>query len=120
MIETLQLELTNADHVCSRRDFNRYAIVYPSIYPNEFLKAQIYVETAVFLPAFPVNWMKMNSFIFDYLSQNDQWKIISKYALEPFELSVQSLERTVIDKLFALGDYICTQRENPISFAPFI
>lgn len=120
VIETLQLELTNADHVRSRRDFNCYAIAYPSIYPNEFLKAQIYVETAVFLPAFPVNRMKMNSFIFDYLSQTDQWKIISEYALEPFELSVQSLERTVIDKLFALGDYICTQRENPISFAPFI
>ena len=31
--------------------------------------------------------------------------LIAEYNLEPFSINVQSAERTLIDKLYALGDY---------------
>ena len=34
--------------------------------------------------------------------------LISQYELEPFELNVQTAERTLIDKLYALGDCYLT------------
>ena len=40
--------------------------------------------------------------IFDYLMKINQKKLITKYRLEPFEIRVQTLERTLIDKVFAV------------------
>ncbi len=63
------------------------------------------VETSVFIRAYPVNRMTASSLIFDYLNEHGYRDIIERYSLEPFELQVQDLRRTFIDKLFAVGDY---------------
>ena len=49
--------------------------------------------------------MEATSLIYDYLHNNGYENLIKEYGLEPYELNVQSAERTLIDKLFALGDY---------------
>lgn len=49
--------------------------------------------------------MQATSFVYDYLSANGFGEVIEKYDLQPFELNVQTADRTLIDKLFALGDY---------------
>ena len=36
---------------------------------------------------------------------NGHLDIITEYGLEPFEVEVQTADRTFVDKLFALGDY---------------
>lgn len=47
----------------------------------------------------------LTSFVYDYLKQENREDIISQFSLEPFELNVQGIERTFIDKLYAVGDY---------------
>lgn len=97
--------LTNADNVKSGRKYNRYIIDYPSILSAEYLKESLIVETAVYQRAYPTLKMQAGSFIYDYLKANGYDDFAIKYDLLPFELNVQTAERTMIDKLYALADY---------------
>lgn len=105
IIDKFHFNLENADDVKSRRDYNRYVIDYPTIFPSDYLKEHLIVETAVYIKAYPCNRMTASSIIYDYLNKNGYDDLIKEYNLEPFELNVQSAERTFIDKLYALGDY---------------
>ena len=42
------------------------------------------------------------SYIYEYLKSIDKEDIIDTFDLKPFEIQVQALERTFIDKLFAI------------------
>lgn len=97
--------MTNPDDVRSRKDYNKYIIDFPSVFDSVTLKQYLIVETSVFLRAYPCTKMPASSFIYDYLNEEGRDDIIEMFELEPFELKVQSLERTFIDKLFAIGDY---------------
>ena len=105
IIDEFNFDLTNADDIRSRRDFNRYIIDYPSVFSSDYLKQQLIVETAVFIRSYPSKVMTASSFIYEYLYNNGYYDIITQYDLEPFELNVQIAERTFIDKLYALCDY---------------
>jgi hypothetical protein len=54
--------------------------------------------------------MKAASLIHDYLKANGHDDIIKQYELEPFEVTVQAVERTFVDKVFALGTYYINGR----------
>ena len=69
------------------------------------LKQYLIVETSVFLRAYPSRKMAATSFIYDYLKQIGREDLIKQFSLESFELNVQGIERTFIDKIFAVGDY---------------
>lgn len=97
--------LTNPEKVRSRRDYNRYIVDYPTIFPTSYLKEHLIVETAVYIKAYPCKRMLASSLIYDYLERNDYTDLIEQYGLQPFELNVQAAERTLVDKVFALGDY---------------
>ena len=97
--------LTNPDDVKSRRDYNNYIVDFPSVFEFPKLKQYLIVETSVFLRAFPTNKMIATSLLYDFLSKENREDIIVQYSLEPFELNVQDVRRTFIDKLFAVGDY---------------
>ena len=105
VIEKFGFSLNNPENVKSRRDYNRYIIDYPSILGASYLKEKLIVETAIYQRAYPITRMKAGSFIYDYLSKNGFYDFIERYALFPFELNVQTVERTMVDKLFALADY---------------
>ena len=105
VIEKLNFTLTNPDNVKSRRDYNRYIIDYPSVLGASYLKEMLIVETAIYQKAYPIVRKQASCLIFDYLSANGFKDFIEKYDLEPFEINVQSAERTMIDKLYALADY---------------
>lgn len=105
VIESMGLNLSNPDEIRSRRDYNRYVVDYPVVSGTAYLKPQLIVETAVYIRAYPSRRMPASSFIYDYLAQTDRFDLINAYDLAPFELNVQSSERTFIDKLYALGDY---------------
>ena len=104
IIDEFGFTLTNTDNVKSRRDYNRYIIDYPTLFPSGYLKENLIVETAVYIKAYPFVKMEATSLIYDYLHNNGYENLIKEYGLEPYELNVQSAERTLIDKLFALGD----------------
>ena len=53
--------------------------------------------------------MKVTSLIYDYLKENGYDNLIAEYGLEPFNINVQSAERTLVDKLYALGDYYLSE-----------
>lgn len=105
IVEEFGFTLTNPDDVRSRRDYNRYIVDYPTIFPTGYLKEHLIVETAVYIKAYPCRRMQASSLIFDYLNRNSYTDLIEQYNLRPFELNVQAAERTLIDKVFALGDY---------------
>lgn len=105
IISELEFELTNADAIRSRRDYNRYIIDYPSSLSAAYLKEQLIVETAIYQRAYPTKVMSADSLIYQYLHENGYDAFIKQYDLEPFELNVQTAERTLLDKLFALADY---------------
>ena len=105
IIDEFSFTLDNADNVRSRRNYNRYIIDYPTVFSSNFLKEHLIIETAVYIKAYPCERMQATSIIYDYLKQNGYEDLIQKYGLEPFELNVQTASRTLIDKLYALGDY---------------
>ena len=105
IIDESGFTLENPDQVRSRRDFNRYIIDYHSSAVNPYLKQFLIVETAVYIKSFPTRSMPVSSLIHDFLKANNGDEAIKQYSLEPFSIQVQSIERTFIDKVFALADY---------------
>ncbi len=104
-IEEFGFTLTNSENVRSRRDYNKYIISYPFEFSISSLKPNLIVETSVFVRAYPTVNKTAASYIYDYLKEQNRDDIIEKYELNPFEVQVQSLERTFVDKIFAVGDY---------------
>ena len=49
--------------------------------------------------------MKIQSFIGEYLEKINRHDLVEFYSLEPFDINVQALERTLVDKTFAICDY---------------
>lgn len=104
-IDEFGFSLKNPEDIRSRRDFNKYIIDYPLKLSVSFLKPDIIVETAVFFRAYPSKLMKADSLVYQYLKKSGYDDLIDQYELEPFDVNVQTADRTMIDKLFALGDY---------------
>lgn len=111
-IDRFDFTLLNPDEIRSRRDFNKYIISYSTMFSAAFLKQQLIVETAVFLRSYPCKRLTATSFIFDFLMKNNHSDIINEYELKPFELNVQTAERTMLDKMYALGDYYLKETIN--------
>lgn len=105
VIDSNGFELKNADNIRSRRDFNRYEIDVHSAFSSDYLKHDLIVETAVFLRSYPSVKMEASSYVYDYLKSIEREDIVTMFELEPFELQVQAVERTFVDKLFAICDY---------------
>lgn len=105
IIREFGFTLSNPDNVRSRRDYNRYIVDYPTIFPTGYLKEHLIVETVVSIKAYPCKRMQASNLIYDYLERNGYGDLIEQYQMQPFELNVQTAERTLVDKVFALGDY---------------
>lgn len=105
-IEKSEMELTNSDEIRSRRDHNNYRVKYKTeSEENEVLRPHLLVETYLTLKSFPFEMKKVNNYIFEYLTSEEHIDLIKQYDLSPFEISVQSIKRTFIDKMFAICDY---------------
>ncbi len=109
VIDKHHLTLLNLDQTRSRRAFNRYCIDYHSLYESiESIKPILIVETAFQSDAYPSQVKSINSMIYDFLYEKGFNQIIEEYDLYPFDVQVLSLERTLVDKTFALCDYYLT------------
>jgi len=109
-IDHLKLTFTNPKDVHSGWDHNLYKVSYPSLFKSLSLKQHLEVETHFFTGSFPTVNIGTASFIYDYLKERVSYDVISEYGLEPFEVCVQALERTFVDKIFAVCDYYLTER----------
>lgn len=104
-VNSLKLKIDNEDKIWSNRLFNAYNISYDSVFVNTNIKNQIIVETALQIPSFPIEEKDISSILYDYLLKNRMLDIIDEYDMSPFKIKVQTLERTFVDKVFAICDY---------------
>ncbi len=108
--EVLGLHLINFDEIRSRRDYNCYKIEYPIQHPSVKVNPLLLVETTYITKAYPSELKLVSSIIYDYLKEKDNETAIEKYELQPFEIRVQTLDRTLVDKVFAICDYVVGRR----------
>lgn len=102
----LSMAVTNEIDIQSDRDYNFYQIEYiHQFYQKNKILPYLLIETILAYKPFPCEDKKIYNYITRYLESIHRHDIIKEYELEPFITKVQSLERTFIDKLFALCDY---------------
>lgn len=108
------LDLANKEEVRSRGQYNQYKIDYLSQRTGEFLKEQLLLEIELSNHPFPCEEKEVDSLIYQYLADGGHLEIIKEYNLVPFKIRTQNIERTYIDKVFALCDYymLNTVREH--------
>ena len=104
--EYLDLTIIDWDNTRSRRDYNCYTFKYSPIegYVPESLFEGVKMEVVLGSISFPTVEMEVDSYIYQVLKV-DNMDFIREYELEPFIMTLQSIERTFIDKVFALCDY---------------
>lgn len=104
--EYLDLTIIDWDNTRSRRDYNCYTFKYSPIegYVPESLIEGVKMEVVLGSISFPTVEMEVDSYIYQVLKV-DNMDFIREYELEPFIMTLQSIERTFIDKVFALCDY---------------
>lgn len=105
IVDDLGFELQNRDDIKSRLDFNRFEIAYPAIFKLDALKDKVIIETVFSIRAYPTEKKIATSIIYDYLDDNNLLDSFEEFKYEPFEVNAQSLNRTFIDKVFAVCDY---------------
>ena len=103
--EQFNINLLNFEEIRSRRDYNLYKIKYPIMFPSMIVNPNLLVETTYISKAYPFEICKCSSIIYDYLKEINRDDLIQMFELEPFEIKVQALERTFVDKIFAICDY---------------
>ncbi len=104
--EELSLSIPNIDETRSRRNYNRYLMAYEPVLEkiNSGVQATVILETSYTEVAFPTVILPVHSYIGDMMQiEEPEW--LEVYGLLPFEMKVQGLDRTLIDKVFAICDY---------------
>lgn len=89
----------------SRRDYNQYRVDYGARFNVAEVVPNLLIESAFMQKSFPINTRQASSMIADYYMAVGNQRVVDMFDLQPFEIRVQSLERTLIDKIFALCDY---------------
>lgn len=102
----LDLRLLNVEESRSRRAYNNYRIEYPIKFASSAVNPQLLVETVFIQKAYPDEIKTADSMIGEWLRSTNNSVAIEQYELYPFEIRVQALERTLVDKVFAICDYM--------------
>lgn len=109
-IDNVEMKLINPDEIKSRRDFNAYHIRFEQLFTPELdMVPNIVIETTTAYKPYPAIVKEVNNLITSYLIEINRLGLIDIYELHPFQMITQSIERTFIDKIFALCDYHLTQ-----------
>lgn len=109
--ERLGLSIPNIDETRSRRSYNRYILEYQSVLsePNDIVKNAVLLETSFAEVSFPTVVLPVHSYIGDMMA-DEAPEEIEEFYLEPFEMKVQGIDRTLVDKVFAICDYYMQDR----------
>ncbi len=98
--------INNLGDTRSRRNYNCYRANYPSMYEHMgILKPELIIETYVAMLPFPTTKRMVDNYIYRFLNSVNRLDLAEKYDLLPFEITTQTIERTLVDKVFALCDY---------------
>ncbi len=105
--EELGMPIVNWSDLQSDRDYNAYLFSYDSVVgvEDDRMLQHIKLETALGSYAFPTQELMIGNDIGEYLIKRSRSDMAGQYKMLPFPMKVQALERTYIDKIFALCDY---------------
>ena len=100
--EKLGLVLSNPEEIKSRYDYNKYVFKYDSLF--SVIPLEIIIETSYYQSVYPVHMHIVGSFVGRFCLDRN---IILPVPFEAAEviMNVQSVERTFVDKVFAVCDY---------------
>lgn len=104
--EELGLTIPNIDETRSRRSYNRYRLKYDSVVSElkDAVLAEVLLETSFAEVSFPTIVLPVRSYIGDMMEDEAPEELVN-YWLDPFEMKVQGIDRTLTDKVFAICDY---------------
>ena len=109
--EKLNLRIPNIDETRSRRSYNRYILEYDSVVSelDEGIHTAVLMETSFAEISFPTVLLPVHSYIGDMMAEEAPEEV-EEYRLDPFEMKVQGIDRTLVDKVFAICDYYLQDR----------
>ena len=115
--EKLHMPISNWNELQSDRDYNAYYFTYKSILgvEGDFMLSYVKVETALSSYAFPTNKITIGNYIGDYFVKNNRADLAKKFFVAKFDMKLQAIERTYIDKIFALCDYYIQKKSKRYS-----
>lgn len=104
------MDIINMEDIRTRRSFNQYYISYNNLYTIRGLKERVIIETAFQTVGYPYERRLAQSLIGEYFDIRGRTDYINQYDLDELEVTVQCIERTFIDKVFAVADYYLNDR----------
>ena len=109
--EQLGMTIPNIDETRSRRSYNRYILEYQSVLsePDDAVQNAVLMETSFAEVSFPTAVLPVHSYIGDMMVEEAPEEL-KNFRLDPFEMKVQGLDRTLADKVFAICDYYMQNR----------
>ena len=105
--DELGLVIRNFDSIESDKNLNHYDFYYESVVGDRVINAippYVKLETSLMAYAFPTEERELGNYLLDALGAEEE-ELIATYDLGTFPMRVQSLNRTLIDKVFAVCDY---------------
>lgn len=107
----LHLSIPNIDETRSRRSYNRYILEYESVLTtnDDPVQSAVLLETSFAEVSFPTVVLPVHSYIGDMMTEEAP-EALQGFLLDPFEMKVQGLDRTLADKVFAICDYYLQNR----------
>lgn len=109
--ELLGLSIPNIAETHSRRNYNRYILEYQSVVsePDDAVQTAVLMETSFAEVSFPTVVLPVHSYIGDMMAEEASEEL-ENFCLNPFEMKVQGIDRTLVDKVFAICDYYMQDR----------
>lgn len=105
--DELGLVIRNFDSIESDKNLNHYDFYYESVVGDRVINAippYVKLEISLMSYAFPTEERELSNYLLDALGAEEE-ELIATYDLGAFSMRVQSLNRTLIDKVFAVCDY---------------
>ena len=100
--EELGLRLANPEDIQSRHSYNKYVFEYDSFFSETPL--EMIIETSFYQAVYPVETHEVYSFVGRFCEKRGI-RLPIPFDAAVVNMQVQSLERTFIDKVFAICDY---------------
>lgn len=112
--DELGLVIRNFDSIESDKNLNHYDFYYESVVGDRVINAippYVKLETSLMSYSFPTEEKTLGNYLLEALG-DDEKELIEIYDLGAFPMRVQSLNRTLIDKIFAVCDYYLQRKDR--------
>ncbi len=107
----LGMTIPNIEDTRSRRSYNRYVMQYDSVLSasDEIVQNAVLMETSFAEVSFPTVPLLVRSYIGDIVKDEAPDELKNLH-LDPFGMKVQGIDRTLVDKVYAICDYYLQNR----------